>query len=236
MTKSSWEQAKERSKYHFNNRIIHPEYDTVDVLGIIQPTWTEEELEKIIEESKAVTWRTRGNPAKEAKVRGEDEFKTEEYDLEQQGYGKDYEVTNLNWEVPQSLMDIANAFALEPANMMVRVHVQHPGQVWNLHMDKLEKWCPEDPSSVVRYMVALTEWQPGQFWSYGNYNHSSWREGEVTTFDWQNVPHSTANAGHHPRVTLQITGIRTKETTLFESKLRNLYSKRTYMVKRTFNR
>jgi hypothetical protein len=116
---------------------------------------------------------------------------------------------------------------------MARIHVQHPGQVWNLHLDKLEKWCPENPGSVVRYMIALTEWQPGQFWGYGNYNYSGWRMGEVTSFDWQNIPHCTANAGHHPRVTLQLTGIRTQETTLFESKLRNLYPKKCYMVKRS---
>jgi hypothetical protein len=39
-----------------------------------------------------------------------------------------------------------------------------------------------------------------------------WAAGEVTTFDWLNVPHCTANAGLSPRVTLQITGIRTKQT------------------------
>jgi hypothetical protein len=39
-----------------------------------------------------------------------------------------------------------------------------------------------------------------------------WAAGEVTTFDWLNVPHCTANAGLSPRVTLQITGIRTEQT------------------------
>jgi hypothetical protein len=97
--------------------------------------------------------------------------------------------------------------------------VQHPGQVWNLHLDKLEKWMPEDPSQVVRYFVQLTDWQQGHFWSYGNYQWSGWRAGDVSTFDWINVPHATANAGHVPRATLQITGVFTDKTKDFLSLL-----------------
>jgi hypothetical protein len=41
----------------------------------------------------------------------------------------------------------------------------------------------------------------------------------VTTFDWQNVPHATANAGHVPRATLQITGIQTAQTEEFLKQL-----------------
>jgi hypothetical protein len=71
---------------------------------------------------------------------------------------------------------------------MERIHVQRPGEVWNLHIDKLQKWCPEDPSSVGRYFVQLTDWQPGQFWEYGNYHWNQWRAGDVSTFDWANMP------------------------------------------------
>jgi hypothetical protein len=102
---------------------------------------------------------------------------------------------------------------------MNRIHVQKPGEVWNLHLDKLEKWNPTNPDSVIRIQVALTDWQPGQFWSYGNYQHSMWKVGEVTTFDWQNLPHSTANASHYPRVTLQITGVKTPATEQFLAEL-----------------
>jgi hypothetical protein len=72
---------------------------------------------------------------------------------------------------------------------------------------------------VVRYFVQLTDWQPGHFWSYGNYMWSGWRAGDVSTFDWLNVPHSTANAGHTPRATLQVTGIITDQTRAFLSEL-----------------
>jgi hypothetical protein len=169
-----------------------------------------------VAQSRAVTWRTRGDPQKAS--RPESELAAEEYDLERAGYGKDLKVTNLNWQLPLELQDLAQRFAFHDS--MARIHVQHPGQVWNLHLDKLEKWCREDPSKVMRVMIQLTDWQPGHFWIYGNYHFSGWRAGDVTTFDWINVPHATANAGLVPRVTLQVTGIVTKQTQEFLQSLR----------------
>jgi hypothetical protein len=99
-----------------------------------------------------------------------------------------------------------------------------PGEVWNLHLDKLEKWAPNAPWTVMRIQVALTDWEQGHFWSYGNYLHQQWHAGDVTTFDWQNIPHSTANAGHNPRVTYQLTGIITERTTEFINRLKRFES------------
>jgi hypothetical protein len=149
--------------------------------------------------------------------RGALEYDQEEYDLEQQGYGRDYVVTNINYELAPVFQQLADQFGLDKT--MARIHVQHPGQVWNLHLDKLEKWMPENPIKVVRYFVQLTDWQQGHFWSYGNYQWSGWRAGDVSTFDWINVPHATANAGHVPRATLQITGVFTDKTKDFLSLL-----------------
>jgi hypothetical protein len=210
---SSWDETKKRSKYHFNNTIFDPEQDRVIRLGLISPSW-QQELADIIENSQSATWRTRGAAGKS---RPEAELAAEEYDLEREGYGADYVITNLNWTIPPVLQNIADQFALDDA--MVRIHVQQPGQVWNYHLDKLEKWNPENPDSVLRVQIQLTDWQPGQFWNYGNYCHSMWVAGDVTTFDWQNIPHATANASHHPRVTMQVTGIITDKTREFLSKL-----------------
>ena len=212
---SSWDETKKRSKYHFDNHGYDERYDTVIRLGRITPNWLHQ-IDDIVKNSKAVTWRTRGDPTKPS--RPETELASEDYDLERSGYGADYEVTNLNWEVPSNLREIADRFAF--ADSMTRIHVQHPGQVWNLHLDKLEKWCPEDPSKVMRVMIQLTDWEPGHYFSYGNYTFTGWRAGDVTTFDWQNVPHSTANSGLKPRVTLQVTGIKTKETEEYLKTLR----------------
>ena len=102
---------------------------------------------------------------------------------------------------------------------MARIHIQYPGELWHRHIDKLQKWCPEDPTKVLRAFIQLTSWQPGQFWEYGNYHWNQWAAGDVSTFDWANIPHSTANAGHNPRITLQITGIITNKTKDFLSTL-----------------
>ena len=205
MTQSAWELTKQRSNYHFDNFRIDPEVDKVTYLGNIDPFW-QEELTSVIELAKPKTWRTRGKGAD----RPAEEYDQEEYDLEQHGYGKDYVISDLTWEVPETFNKILLWFGMDNAKM--RLHVQHPGQVWNLHLDKLEKWNPEDPNKVMRIMIALNDWEPGHFFSYGNYVHSMWRAGDVTTFDWQNIPHSTANAGHNPRITLQITGVVTEKT------------------------
>ena len=204
---SSWDETKKRSKYHFDKNSYDPKYDTVIKLGQVEPNWLHQ-IPEFISNSKSVTWRTRGDPNKPS--RPEYELSAEDYDLERYGYGKDYEITKLNWTIPDNLLKIAKQFEL--TDMMCRIHVQHPGQVWNLHLDKLEKWCPDNPSSVVRIMLQLTDWEPGHFWAYGNYVFSGWKAGDLTTFDWQNVPHCTANAGHNPRITLQITGVKSAKT------------------------
>jgi hypothetical protein len=211
MTQSNWAITKQRSQYHFDTTIMDPRWDTVQHLGHIRPTWYEE-LSAAITESAPVTWRTRGRELDPLK-RASEEYDQEDYDLEQQGYGREYVVTNLTYTLAPVFQQLADQFGLEKS--MARIHVQHPGQVWNLHLDKLEKWMPADPTQVVRYFVQLTDWQPGHFWSYGNYAWTGWHAGDVSTFDWWSVPHATANAGHVPRATLQITGIQTEKTQAF---------------------
>jgi hypothetical protein len=162
--------------------------------------------------SRPATWETRGYKGEGVPPPREDLI-AEEYDIERVGADPKMIITHLNWRIPDSLKWITEAFALD--DCMERIHVQQPGEVWNLHIDKLQKWSPEDPSKVGRYFVQLTDWQPGQFWEYGNYHWNQWRAGDVSTFDWANMPHSTANAGHHPRVTFQLTGVITDQTRAF---------------------
>jgi hypothetical protein len=220
MTTSAWELTKQRSNYHFDNFRVDPEQDKVTFLGNIDPFW-QEELGAITELAKPKTWRTRGKGVD----RPSEEYDQEEYDLEQFGYGKDYVVGDLTWDVPETLGRLLVWFGMD--NCKMRLHVQQPGQVWNLHLDKLDKWNPTDPSRVMRVMIALNDWEPGHFFSYGNYIHTGWHAGDVTTFDWRNLPHATANAGHGPRITLQITGVVTDQTQNF---LRILRSKSPYSL------
>ena len=215
---SNWDTTKERSNYHFDNFKNDPEQDKVIKLGKIVADF-KPELADIIKNAKPATWRTRG---KVGKARPEEELAAEDYDLERYGYGKDYQITHLNWDIPEKLKKISDLFGLK--DCMDRIHVQMPGEVWNLHLDKLEKWAPEAPYTVMRIQLALTDWEQGHFWSYGNYLHQQWRAGDLTTFDWQNIPHSTANAGHNPRVTFQMTGVITPKTTEFLNRLKRFGS------------
>lgn len=214
---SSWQQTQKTSAYHFDPQGHDPRWDTVIGLGRLFPTWIQD-LPGIIEKARPATWATRGYKAPDAAIPSAD-LAAEEYDLVRVGADPNMVITHLNWELPASLQRISEAFAL--ADCMNRIHVQHPGEVWNLHIDKLQKWNQGEPNSVMRIMIQLTTWQPGQFWEYGNYHWRGWQAGEVTTFDWQHVPHCTANAGHHPRVTLQLTGVVTNATKSFLTHLRN---------------
>ena len=206
--KSNWEISRARSTYHFDSKRQDQPEDVMQYLGHIEPTW-QGDLTDIVDNARPATWATRGYKGEGIEAPPE-ELAKEEYDLTANGMPVDLPITHLNWRMPESLQRITDAFALE--HCMNRIHVQRPGEIWNLHIDKLYKWDPDHPEMVMRIMIQLTDWQPGQFWAYGNYHYNQWRAGDVTTFDWANIPHATANAGFHPRVTLQLTGIRTAAT------------------------
>jgi hypothetical protein len=214
---SSWDTSQAHSVYHFDNTQRDARWDAVHGLGRFSPCW-DAELEEIIEKSRPATWETRGYKAQGADIPRED-LAAEEHDLERVGADPKMTITHLNWNIPPVLKRMSDLFALD--DCMNRIHVQKPGELWNLHIDKLGKWAPKDPDSVVRIMIQLTDWQPGQFWEFGNYHWNQWCAGDVVIFDWRNVPHSTANAGHHARVTFQITGVKTAQTEEFLKTLRN---------------
>ena len=209
--KSSWDETAANSNYHFDSTRMDPRWDNVIGLGNFTGNW-DTELAEVIANAEPATWATRGYKAQGVDIPRPD-LTAEEYDLERIGMDPKAVITHLSWKIPTVFQRMADAFAFD--DPMLRIHVQHPGEVWNLHMDKLQKWCPEDPSRVMRVFVQLTDWQPGHFWAFGNYTFAHWRAGNVVTMDWQNCPHATANAGHSPRVTLQVTGVRTADTDRF---------------------
>jgi len=208
---SSWDRLRANSTYHFDPAQVDARDDVIILLGHIEPDW-QDELQQILSESQPATWETRGFKG-EGMYIPRPELAEEEYDLERVGVDPKVVITDLSWRLGPRLQAISDAFGLE--DCMNRIHVQRPGQVWNLHIDKLYKWAPDAPESVMRIFVQLTDWQPGQFWEYGNHHWNQWRAGSVTTFDWRNIPHCTANAGHHARVTLQLTGVVTAKTNDF---------------------
>ena len=214
--KSNWEITKKRSQYHFNPDIMDPKFDRVISLGRIKPNWSSE-LQQVMQHTYSASWRT-SRPDQSGPYL-DIEARSEEYDLESIGMDKNHIITDLNFNLPPLFQKIVDEFGLIMS--VARVHVQRPGQLWNLHLDKLEKWADGDLTQAARYSIQLTDWQMGHFWHYGNYQYAHWHAGDVTTFDWINVPHSTANAGNTPRATLQITGRKTEKTHRFLDKLKN---------------
>ena len=213
--RSSWDETRAKSTYHFDPTRVDRKEDCVQTLGHVEPTWLAD-LATIVDSANPATWETRGYKGEGVPPPREDLI-AEEYDIERVGADPKMIITHLNWRIPSSLHALTEAVGLD--DCMERIHVQMPGEVWNLHIDKLQKWCPEDPSKVMRIFIQLTDWQPGQFWEYGNYHWHQWRAGDIVTFDWANMPHSTANAGHHPRVTFQLTGVKTAKTEEFLKQL-----------------
>ena len=212
---SSWDTTKEKSKYHFDNFKNDPQVDKVIKLGRIIADYSED-VKQAVETAKPATWETRGYKGEGVLPPSEDLI-AEEYDLERAGVDPKSIITHMNWKLTPNLKKISDLFGLD--DCMERIHIQMPGEAWTMHIDKLQKWAPEEPWRVMRIMIALNDWEPGHFWSYGNYQHQQWRAGDVTTFDWQNIPHCTANAGHNPRVTFQLTGIITEKTNDFLKRL-----------------
>jgi hypothetical protein len=70
----------------------------------------------------------------------------------------------------------------------------------------------KNPDIMRRFAVMLADWELGQIFQIGNANFSGWRAGDCITWEWQDMPHSTANMGWWDRPMLQVTGYVTDRT------------------------
>ncbi len=201
---SNWEQGKSRSNYHFDK--WNKDNNCVEHLGNFHGDW-EQELEEVIDDCKPLTWANRrygtGRPDGDAEA--------EEFDLLKAGADPKLTIYRglKNFTKCPSLQKMTDFFALRP--VFPKLHIQFTGEVLNMHIDKLHDLDP-NPDNVVRIMVMLQDWEPGQFLMYGNQQFDRWRAGDVHKFDWQNLPHATANASNLPRPMLVITGVKTHTT------------------------
>lgn len=218
--KSSWDWTVSNSEYHFDNERQDKEGEWFKILGRFpNPESWQQEMQTIIDESKAISWETR-------KYFGDYDdvspmLEQEEYDIIQGHGDPKLELSNMlddfsNLPVLKSMCDY---FALtestdlsEGLKKKYRSHVQHTGQMFNRHIDKLWDWKPSDPEQICRISIFLTDWEPGQFYQYGTYTYTNWKAGDCHTFDWANVPHATANASNTLRTTLLLTGLKTDRT------------------------
>jgi hypothetical protein len=212
---SNWDWTVAHSEYHFDNSVKEEVGDWFDILGIFEGDWRAER-DALVAASMPINWETR-------KFYGDRDDKSpmlaqEEYDIARGGGDpKALMLTNMvdDFEKFPTIYKMADYFGLEgdeSSGAKKRAHVQLTGQMFNRHIDKLWDRCPEDPERVARITIMLEDWQPGQFYMYGNYVYSNWVAGEAHIFDWANVPHATANASNFPRPSLQITGLKSDLT------------------------
>jgi hypothetical protein len=208
---SNWEYCRTRSRYHFDPTHQDKHGEWFQVFGRFASTW-QEELATVKSRTRGMNFENRkwtmgrNGPASPMLAQ-------EEYDIQRGGGDPKVilaDITDDFTDLPE-LKKVVDFFGLE--RVMSRVLVQRTGQTFVLHLDKIDDLYPGVPfDQLVRIHVMLEDWQPGQFYQYGNYTYQNWQAGDAHYFDWPSVPHSTANASNQERVTLQVTGIITDRT------------------------
>ena len=134
---------------------------------------------------------------------------------------------SINWDPEKKHFDRLNLMHLPLAPKILSalgltdgeiwLHLQQTGQSLNMHLDHLSA-PDEDPAAIRRFFVMLDDWHAGQVIIFGNGVFAHWRAGDVVSFDWQNMPHGSANFSWSPRPMLQITGyVSDKTHQLFNS-------------------
>jgi hypothetical protein len=123
---------------------------------------------------------------------------------------------------------VVDAFDIEEP--FVQLSCQKPGMVHAFHFDDLKTyykgiWTENDPSRkelkfnrqtlwaevddrfAIKFMIPLTDWRYGHIFQFGMKYWDNWRAGDVVIFDWQNLPHGTANASFYDRPMVRVSAI-----------------------------
>lgn len=204
MSTSNWIEAKARSNYHFNK--WHEDTDCIQHVGKFTGGW-QGEIQQVISDAKPLNWANR----RDGTGRPGGDIEAEENDLVQAGADPKMTIYRglKDFSKCPTLQRMTDFFELN--SVRSKLHIQFTGEVLNMHIDKLYD-MDENPDNVVRIMIMLQDWEPGQFIMYGNQMHQNWQAGDVHMFDWQNIPHATANASLRPRPMLVVTGVLTDKT------------------------
>lgn len=112
-------------------------------------------------------------------------------------------------DISFSLDEIVTNFSFL-SNIKIAVNLFTPGQYIPLHADKYEKFIKinqlSNADSIVRIILMLEDYAPGQFLQIENNIVSSWRAGDW--FSWKSsANHAFYNLSKHNRYSLQITGL-----------------------------
>ena len=222
---SLFEWSKSMSNYHFSDKEDLTSLDS-DLPVVIPITRFEITDVPDAKETKPATFARRSNG------RGSENNRMEENDFRRWGYDIDGGYTILNRrsqpELPNSLEKIIENIGMEDAR--VRYDIQMPGQCFYWHIDafgglltrstnteysrgNFEKHSAADidQRKMMRLVIFLDDQKQGHHWQQGNLL-LQWQKGDCIAWPWKDVPHGTANYGHDPRPTINVTGIVTEKT------------------------
>jgi len=219
---SRWEFTKSRSKWHFDKskppRIGHDSY--TPVCRFVADF--SDSIAQCLPRTTASTWATRNNFNRDIAEQGLYSASAEENDLIRAGADPGQEVFNRTAAEDVPLFQRINeVLGLEES--MIKFHNQTTGQMLHFHIDNFAA-RPErensfkstdfdhDPARMRRFAIMLADWELGQAWMFGNAVYHGWRAGDCITWEWQDMPHATVNAGWANRPLLQITGRVTDKT------------------------
>ena len=202
---SKWDYIKSISRWHFNP--WRKETEAFKVFLNIRGDW-QKELDELNYEIKVGI----SNYVHNGKT-GDDLI---EKDFLSWGYKKSMTQYDRTYQIPDKLMNIAEQLHLKHPD--VRIHKENPGEVSPIHADMycshpaVAKDPSLDLSKMQRFVIQLTDWDWGHFWSFGNTPWVQWRAGDVASFHSRDIIHCAANAGRKPRITMIVTGWMTDKT------------------------
>lgn len=219
---SRWEFTKNRSRWHFDTK--KPPQTGIDSYTHVcrfDADFTSA-IAEILPHATARSWSTRKNQTSNDKKEEIYSAKQEEFDLIKSGVDPKKEIFN---RAPANDIAIFNAIGewLGMDKTIINFHNQTTGQLMHTHIDVFSN-RPErknsfetaemdiNPDSMRTFIVMLADWQLGQIFQIGNANFTQWKSGDCITWEWYDMPHSTANMGWWDRPMLQITGYVTDKT------------------------
>lgn len=206
-TPTSWNERRKRSSYHWDNKVNDSKSPMIWLNKVsLKGNWTHE-LENAVYDQTVncnMSKLLERNSVQESLALGLNPML------------KSYRCLSTPEKQPIIHSMISN-LGIEAA--YVRIHKQLPGDFNLLHMDTMSQNIHQETNTdldydaiddphvdTVRVVVALNDWQWGHFFQLGNTIWHQWDAGDLVYWDWKNLPHSTANAGHVVRYAGIITG------------------------------
>jgi len=193
---------KKQSRWHWNYHNDKPDSEMFKIIGNVQGKWPR--LPKRTHKNKLVS----SNPSVIAQ-QGKFGIQVDQI----------YTSTKLDKKSFSQYKKFVDPIGLED----IKIHLQDqvPGQMTVIHMDTArseneyldnngqplsEKQRRE---RLVTCFIMLDDWYPGQVMLMGSHHWVRWKKGDIMYFNWQHLPHGTANFGHNLRPMLFVRGIAT---------------------------